>query len=184
MARRDGRDLDQEARDAGFPGGRREREAFRRAERSAQSKGTAKPKPPTARATYKPLPAGAPGGRGRKAPTPPASRARDRWHQLGGGGRVKTTGISSKAHSAIKGARQKRERVYLTVKADVVARYDQKESDQGEAAFSDGIDPADLLAAIDAANGDVKQGIADALEATGRYDSVKDVRSFTIRAYQ
>jgi len=179
MARRDGRDLDAEARAAGFPGGRKEREAYRRSVKA----GKAAPGP-----RYRPLPPGAPGGRGRKAPAPPASRSKNIWHPLGDPanphGRVKSTSSSANALSAIKGASRNRELVYLTVKADVTAKYVQKLSDQGEAGFREGIDPGDLLAAIDAAGGDVRQGIADALMATGDYDKVGNIRSITIRAYK
>jgi hypothetical protein len=179
MARRDQRDLDAEARAAGFPGGRAEREAFRKAAKAAAAKGAPAPKPPTEKAKYKPLPPGAPGGRGRKAPVPPASRAKDVWHALGSGGRTKTTGSAAKALSAIKGAARKGESVYLSVKGNVTRGYEVRPSDQGEATLK-GYDPQEILSAIEEFG--VKGGISHLLESEG-YDKVEQITQFTIRAY-
>lgn len=182
MARADNRDLDAEARRAGYPGGRREREAFRRATKAALKKGAAPPPPPSPKAKYKPLPPGAPGGRGRKV-TAPASRAKGRWHGLGSGGRVKTTGQMGNLLSSLKGARSRGEQVFLTVKGRVTKSYDGKPSDEGEAALK-GWSPATILAAVDAAGGDVRAALSTLLEGLTEYDSVEDITSVTIRAYR
>lgn len=182
MARVDNRDLDAEARRAGFPGGRREREAFRRATKAAVKKGAAAPKPPTQKAKYKPQAPGTPGGRGRKA-TAPAARAQGRWHTLGSGGRVKTTGRMANLLSSLKGAASKGETVFLTVKGRVTKNYEAKPSDAGEATLR-GWSPNTILAAIQAAGGDVRAGLKTLLEGLAEYASVEDITSVTLRAYR
>lgn len=184
MARQDNRDLDAEARRAGFPGGRKEREAFRRATRAAAKKGAAAPRPPTPKAKYKPLPPGTPGGRGRRADaTRPSTRAKGRWHGLGSGGRVQVTGGQKTALNALRSASRRGETVWITAKGNVIKNYEGRPSDAGEATLR-GWSANTVLAAIQAAGGDVRAGLSELLEGLQEYASVTDITEVTIRAYR
>lgn len=176
--------LDAEAQRAGYRD-RAHREAYRREVQKAVREGRPVPPPPPGARPYRPQAPGTPGGRGHRAAPVPANRARDRWHNLGTlGGRVKTTSSARIAGSAIRGAGRRGKGVIVTIKAEVVKKYtDARQNRAGTEATLTGLDPRELQRFVEAAHGDVMEGIRRAFEATGDYAFVGVPDAVIIKEY-
>lgn len=154
--------LDFQARKAGYPGGRKERQ---RAQSRAKKEGRKL----------------TPAEGGRKPSVGPGKAA---WRPISATGRSLTTRPTARAAEALRGAARRGSDVFISVVADSVTySYDRGTRATNQAATGR-IDAETVAGFIRDAGGDVQQGLKNLLESTPEYQEVGDIQQVTIREYR
>lgn len=165
--------LDDKARKAGFPGGRKEREAFRRGVQRALKTGAARPSPPTGRASYRPA---------SEAPKAVSARRRGKRYSVGGVGEYLATSGVKTAEKEIRRAAKRGSNIVLTVTADaIVFRYPQPWSNRKATLV--GVAASEIVDAINAFGGDLEAAVSYLISATGDYEEVSGITLYEIKTY-